>query len=181
MARVGSVLDNAGLEVFNSRIKVQYINGHRFPSWRQACTRISWITGVLQHSSPAQRPRPHVARRLRAAEHARGCAARSRSGTALAAVPVPGRSSVAPPIPSPLVTNRHHPMRPGTDCPLPTPTVPGPQTHSQRGDDARPCERRDRVLSMSELRVHRFAYLTVATHRSMPPRPVLPAHLATTR
>lgn len=74
-------------------------------------------------------------------------------------VPVPGRSSVAPPIPSLLVTNRNHPMRPGTDCPLPTPTVPGPKP-TARGDDTRHCERRDRVLSMSELRVHRFAYLT---------------------
>ena len=46
MARVGSALDNAVAEAFNSTIKVEYIHRHRFGTREQARTRISnWITG----------------------------------------------------------------------------------------------------------------------------------------
>jgi putative transposase len=45
MARVGSALDNAVSEAFNSTIKVEYIHRHRFATRRQARTQISnWIT-----------------------------------------------------------------------------------------------------------------------------------------
>jgi transposase InsO family protein len=46
MARVGSALDNAVSEAFNSTIKVEYIHRHRFATREQARTQIStWITG----------------------------------------------------------------------------------------------------------------------------------------
>lgn len=46
MARVGSALDNAVAEAFNSTIKVEYIHRHRFATREQARTQIStWITG----------------------------------------------------------------------------------------------------------------------------------------
>jgi putative transposase len=45
MARVGSALDNAVSEAFNSTIKVEYIHRHRFTTREQARTSISnWIT-----------------------------------------------------------------------------------------------------------------------------------------
>jgi transposase InsO family protein len=45
MARVGSALDNAVSEAFNSTIKVEYIHRHRFATHQQARTSIStWIT-----------------------------------------------------------------------------------------------------------------------------------------
>jgi putative transposase len=46
MARVGSALDNAVAEAFNSTIKVEFIHRHRFATREQARTNISnWITG----------------------------------------------------------------------------------------------------------------------------------------
>jgi transposase InsO family protein len=46
MARVGSALDNAVAEAFNSTIKVEYIHRRRFATQEQARTQISsWITG----------------------------------------------------------------------------------------------------------------------------------------
>jgi transposase InsO family protein len=46
MARVGSALDNAVAEAFNSTIKVEFIHRHRFTTRDQARTQIStWITG----------------------------------------------------------------------------------------------------------------------------------------
>lgn len=44
MGRVGSALDNATSEVFNSTIKVEYIYRHRFATKAQALEQISnWI------------------------------------------------------------------------------------------------------------------------------------------
>jgi transposase InsO family protein len=46
MARVGSALDNAVAEAFNSTIKVEYIHRHHFGTRDEARTKISaWITG----------------------------------------------------------------------------------------------------------------------------------------
>ena len=45
MARVGSALDNAVAEAFNSTIKVEYIHRHHFATCEEARTKISnWIT-----------------------------------------------------------------------------------------------------------------------------------------
>jgi transposase InsO family protein len=44
MGRVGSVLDNAAAEAFNSTIKVEYIHHHRFRTRAEARLKIStWI------------------------------------------------------------------------------------------------------------------------------------------
>jgi transposase InsO family protein len=68
MARVGSALDNAVAEAFNSTIKVEFIHRHRFATREQARTNISaWITGFYKPTPPTQRLRWHVTRRLRKA------------------------------------------------------------------------------------------------------------------
>ena len=44
MGRVGSALDNAAAEAFNSTIKVEYIHRHRFATRAEARLKIStWI------------------------------------------------------------------------------------------------------------------------------------------
>ena len=44
MGRVGSALDNAAAEAFNSTIKVEYIHRHRFTTRAEARLKIStWI------------------------------------------------------------------------------------------------------------------------------------------
>jgi transposase InsO family protein len=46
MGRVGSALDNAAAESFNSLIKVEYIHRHRFGTRAEARIKIAtWITG----------------------------------------------------------------------------------------------------------------------------------------
>ena len=46
MARVGSALDNACAESFNSIVKVEFVHRNTFPTRRDAITRISaWING----------------------------------------------------------------------------------------------------------------------------------------
>ncbi len=46
MGRVGSALDNAAAESFNSLLKVEYIHRHRFATRTEARLKIAtWITG----------------------------------------------------------------------------------------------------------------------------------------
>ncbi|MFD9286388.1 integrase core domain-containing protein [Streptomyces mirabilis] len=46
MGRVGSALDNAAAESFNSLIKVEYIHRHHFTTRTEARLKIAtWITG----------------------------------------------------------------------------------------------------------------------------------------
>ena len=46
MGRVGSALDNAPAESFNSTLKVEFVHRHRFATRAEAALRIvTWITG----------------------------------------------------------------------------------------------------------------------------------------
>ncbi|MEU9992904.1 integrase core domain-containing protein [Streptomyces sp. NPDC048045] len=61
MGRVGSALDNAAAESFNSLIKVEYIHRHRFATRTEARLKIAtWITGFYnsrrRHSGAAGLP-----------------------------------------------------------------------------------------------------------------------------
>ena len=56
MGRVGSALDNAAAESFNSPIKVEYIHRHRFATRAEARLKIAtWITDFYNTRRTAQR------------------------------------------------------------------------------------------------------------------------------
>ncbi|MEC4021132.1 integrase core domain-containing protein [Streptomyces sp. H27-D2] len=61
MGRVGSALDNAAAESFNSTIKVEYIHRHTFATRTEARLKIAtWITGFYntrrRHSAAGGSP-----------------------------------------------------------------------------------------------------------------------------
>jgi putative transposase len=63
MGRVGSALDNAVSESFNSVLKVEYVHRHTFATRTEARLRIAtWITGFYntrrRHSAAGGHPRP---------------------------------------------------------------------------------------------------------------------------
>src|SRR6266511_2281623 len=77
MGRVGSALDNAAAEAFNSTIKVEYIHRHRFRTRAEARLRIAtWIVDFY-NTRRRHSLRWHVTHRLRTI-HGRGQEARSR-------------------------------------------------------------------------------------------------------
>jgi transposase-like protein len=80
MGRVGSALDNAAAEAFNSTVKVEYIHRHRFATRTEARLKIStWIVDLSTSATApqTQRLRRHVTQRLRAL-HGRSQDGRSR-------------------------------------------------------------------------------------------------------
>lgn len=57
MGRVGSALDNAAAESFNSLIKVEYIHRRRFTNRTEARLKIAtWITGFYIRAEGTARP-----------------------------------------------------------------------------------------------------------------------------
>ena len=66
MGRVGSALDNAAAEAFNSIIKVEYVHQHRFRTRTEARLKIATlIVDFYNTPTPPQRLRRHVTHRLR--------------------------------------------------------------------------------------------------------------------
>jgi transposase InsO family protein len=66
MGRVGSALDNAVAESFNSTIKVEYIHRRRFATRAEARYKIAtWIVEFYNPAPASQRLRGHVTSQLR--------------------------------------------------------------------------------------------------------------------